>query len=55
MGQIWTGIHQFKGETHGLGRNEDIRENNDDIDAEPAKGLEGDFHGEVGSLANLQE
>lgn len=55
MGEIGTGILQFKSKAHGFGGDEDVGENNDGVDAESAEGLKGNFDSQVGSLANLQE
>jgi hypothetical protein len=55
MGQIWAGIAEFQLQAHGFGGNQNIRENDDCVDAEPEKWLDRDFEGQLGRLANLEE
>jgi hypothetical protein len=55
FGEIGPFVFQFEVETHGLGGDEDVRENDNGVDAQAAERLDGDFQGEIGSLANLQE
>jgi hypothetical protein len=40
---------------HGFGGNQNIRENDDGIDPQDAKGLQRDLGRQVGSFANFQE
>lgn len=53
--KIRTCVLEFEGEAHGFGRNQDIGEDNDGIDAETAEGLKGHFDGQFGSLTYLQK
>ena len=53
--QVWTGVAEFQLQPHGFGGNQNVRENDDRINAQPAKGLEGDFDRKLGRLANVKE
>ena len=39
LGQVGTGVAEFECEAHSFGGDEDVRENDDGVDAEEAKGL----------------
>src|SRR6266849_9744609 len=53
--QVWAGVAEFQLQSHGFSRNQNVRENDDGINAQPAKGLDGNFDGKLGRLANLKE
>ena len=55
FGKIRAFVLEFEGQAHGLGGDEDVRENDDGVDAEAAKRLDGDFECQIGSLADLEE
>src|SRR5216683_3008512 len=53
--QVRAGVTEFQRQAHGFSGNQNVRENDDGIDAQPAKGLDGNFDGKLGGLANLKE
>lgn len=55
FGQIGAGVAEFELEAHGFGGDENVRKDDDGVDAEEAKRLQRDFDGEVGRLANFQK
>src|SRR5208282_354818 len=55
LGQVGAGIAEFELESHGFGGDENVGEDDDGVHAEQAKGLKGDFNGEIGRLTNLQK
>lgn len=48
-------VAKFKRKAHGFRRNQDVRENDDGVNAETPKRLKGNFGGEIGSLAELEK
>src|SRR6266404_4505234 len=53
--QVGAGVTELEVQAHGFSGNQNVRENDDGIHAEPAEGLDGDFDGQLGGLANLKE
>lgn len=53
--EVRAGIAEFEREAHGFGRDKNVREDDNCINAEAAEGLEGDFDSKVGGLADLQK
>src|SRR6266704_433200 len=51
----WAGIADFQLKAHRFGWNQNVRENDDGINTKPPKGLDGNFDGKLGRLANLKE
>src|SRR5260370_23542471 len=51
----WSGIADFQLKAHRFGWNQNVRENDDGVHTQPAKGLDGDFDGKLGRLASLKE
>src|SRR6266704_1280539 len=53
--QVWAGIAEFQLQAHGFSEDQDVRENDNGVHAKPPKGLDGNFDGKLGRLANLKE
>ena len=53
--QVWAGVAEFQLQAHGFGRNQNVGEHDDGVDAKPAKRLDGNFDGKLRRLANLKE
>src|SRR5437016_3290708 len=53
--QAWPGVAEFQLQAHGFGGDQNVRENDDGINAKPAKGLDRDFDRKLRRLANLKE
>ena len=55
FGKIGAFVLKFEGKAHGFGGDQDVREDDDGIDAEAAERLDGDLERQVGGLADLEE
>jgi len=55
LGEIGAGVTELELQAHGFGRDENVGENDNGINAEAAEGLEGDLGGEVGSFADFEK
>lgn len=55
FGKIGAFVFKLESKAHGFGGDEDVREDDDGIDAESAKRLDGDFERQIGGLADLEE
>jgi hypothetical protein len=50
-----TGIPQLQRYAHGFRRNQNVGEHNNRVNAQAAKRLQGNLHGQIRRLANFQE
>jgi hypothetical protein len=55
FGKIRAFVFKFECEPHRFGGDQNIREDDDGVYAKTAEGLQGDFDGEIGGLADFQE
>jgi hypothetical protein len=53
--QIWPLVFEFQREAHSLCRDENVGEDDDGVNIEATQGLDGNFEGQIGGLADLEE